>query len=334
LALLDQAAIEPPSDRRTAGVRTKREIPSLISSACPPVSRAGVPTAALHGAALLFQSAALAHLIDDLLRAEAGPEATEESGLAEPRLPGENANDTLRYLLRGLRRELNYLDKDLRGDATSGVVSARRLDRVQQFAMGVVGALRNVPSSGAGDAVSALIGSFLDHAGLLPWDEFLSLSPTARSEAPERSEAAHDKARPQRILPEPVEGTKRTFVEAAPMAVENDRIRPVTGPSTTAADVLCHPASSEAEDPLEIPLMLVRPIQGDWARVLLKKGLGYLTKCYGEPAESLKPLLRTWLVQSGHDHKKVFKLIAEAQARNEPDPKSWVGRHLAQQAPA
>jgi hypothetical protein len=334
LALEEQAVIEPLSNRQVADVGTNPETPSLNSSRQRPVSESVLQAAAYHGPSLLFQSKALAHLIDDLLMAETSPEVAEANSLAEPRLPGENANDTLRYLLHGLRRELNRFNKDLRGVATFGAVAARRLDRLQQFAMGVVGALRNVPSSGAGDAMSSLIGSFLDQAGLLPWDEFLSLYPAARAEAPARPEAGRDEARLQRMLSEPVEGTKRAFVESAPIAVEDDRIGSATWPSADAADTFRHPAECEAEDPLEIPLILVRPVQGDWARVLVKKGLGYLTKCYGEPAESLKPLLKTWLAQSGDDHKKVFKLIAEAQARNEPDPKSWVGRHLAQQAPA
>lgn len=332
LALQEQADIAPLPERQGTGVGTKREIPNLISSGRRPVSEAVLRTALHNGAALSFQAMALAHLIDDLLNSETDPEAPKENGLAEPRLPGENANDTLRYLLRGLRRELNQFEKDWRGAAAQDAVAARRLDRLQQFAMGVVGALRNVPSSGAGDALSALIGGFLDHAGVLPWDEFLSPCPTAQ--VPAQCEAGRDESRRQRALPNPKEETVRTFVQSAVIAVEHGRVHPPTGPTADAATALGPRAECEAEDPLEIPLILVRPIHGDWARVLLKKGLGYLTKCYGEPAEALKPLLKTWLAQSGHDHRRVFKLIAEAQARNEPDPKSWVGKHLAQQAPA
>jgi hypothetical protein len=334
LILEEEAAIEPPSERRAREVGTKPETPSLNFSRRRPIPEAAMQAVASRGQALLFQSRALVHLIDDLLKEETSPDPADADSLAEPRLSGENANDTLRYLLRGLRREVNHFHKDLRGVATFGAVAARRLDRLQQFAIGVVGALRNVPSSGAGDAVSSLIGSFLDQTGLLPWDEFLSLYPAAQAEAPARPEAGRDEARFQRMISVPAEGTKRAFVESASIAVEDDRKGSATGPSADTADTLRHPAECEAEDPLEIPLMLVRPVQGDWARVLVKKGLGYLTKCYGEPAESLKPLLKAWLAQSGDDHKKVFKLIAEAQARNEPDPKSWVGRHLAQQAPA
>jgi hypothetical protein len=291
---------------------------------------------ACRGPSLLFQSNALVHLIDDLLKEETSPEAAGANSLAEPRLPGENPNDTLRYLLRGFLRELNRFNKDLRGVASLGAVTAQRLDRLQQFAMGVVGALRNAPSSGAGDAMSSLIGSFLDQAGLLPWDKFLSLFPTGRVKAQAQPEPGHEQARFQRIFPEPPEGTNHPLAKGARIEAGDDALRSIAVPPADTSDTPRHQTTAECEpeDPLEIPLMLVRPLQGDWARVLVKKGLGYLTKCYGEPAESLKPLLKTWLAQSGDDHKKVFKLIAEAQARNEPDPKSWVGRHLARQAPA
>jgi hypothetical protein len=290
-----------------------------------------------HGQALLFQSKALTHLIDDLLKNEETiPHAAEANSLAEQRLPGENPNDTLRYLLRGLRRELNRFNRDLGGVKKYSAVTVPRLDRLQQFAMGVAGALRIAPSSGAGDAISSLLGSFLDQAGLLPWDEYLSLFPEGRVQAPARPETGHEESRLQRMFPEPGEGMNRLPAKSTPIEAADDALQAIAVPPADTADILRHQttAKCETEDPLEIPLMLVRPVQGDWARVLVKKGLGYLTKCYGEPAESLKPLLRTWLALSGDDHKRVFKLIAEAQARKEPDPKSWIGKHLARQAPA
>lgn len=284
---------------------------SLSGPAAPAVPDAAPEAAARHAAALSFQAQALARLIGDLLGAEARDRDGADAAFPELNLPGSNPDDALRYLLRGLRAEARAFDAALSKGAGDRGRIAPRLARLHQFALATVGALAAAPAGGAGAAILALIGGLLDRAALLPWRDFTALCERVPGAA--------------RALPEPPAAPSPEPVAAAPPRQSEG----VANGRTPEADPDGTQSGAAAEDPLEIPLILVRPQQGDWARVLFKRGLAYLAKVTGEPADALEPLLGDWLAQTGEDAKKVFGLLAEAQSRREPDPKTWIRNALS-----
>ncbi|MDX1485804.1 MAG: hypothetical protein R3229_15140 [Alphaproteobacteria bacterium] len=289
-------------------VTSRTPYASLTEATASAVDDPALAQSIARAPALAHQARALARLIDDLLTADLRPEDAqpEADGLSTPRLPGDNPDDALRYLLRGLRGECRDLQAWLHDPGDDRPAGRRCLTRFQRTARAAVQALAVAPESGAGAAITALVGGMLDTSGLLPWWRFIGApAPSAPGPAAEERVVA-------RRAPMPGKAPRRA-AESGPGA----RPRSLT-PRRPAA------AARPGEDPLEIPLMLVRPSQGDWARELFARGVGYLAKVTGEPPEKLRDLVDRWLDQAGNDPRLVFRLLAKAQRQNIADPKAWV----------
>jgi hypothetical protein len=329
--------------------------------------------------ALSFQARALIGLIEDLLKGDTKTVEVEPSLYTHLRLPGDNPDDALRYLLRGLRNELRNFDGGLKVMDRDPAAVQARLAPLHDLAVALVQVFGTAPESGAARAVLSMIGNLLDQAGLIRWPEFLrrfggadakpwaglDISAYGRAEAPRlsRREApdtlsqgkdkrkakgkGKGKGKEKAEAKDKGKGKEKDKRKGRKNAFEGLSITPpapVAGLPAPAAEAPKSPAAipaavapsreppaeDGAEDPLEIPLILVRPLQGDWARVLFKRGLDYLTRVYNEPPEKLRPILGNWVAQTGDDYRKVFQLLARAQTRKEPDPKVWVSNVLRQ----
>ncbi len=334
----------PPHHTRTITQRKKSKEARLSAKGGVPVSPAVLETTARKRWVLSFQAGALMRLIDDLLKGDTQAIEAEASQFPDLCLPGDNPDDALRYLLRGLRNELRTFDESLAalgGNAPAvGDNLGPTLAALRQLALAVAQVFAAAPDSGAGHALLSMIGNTLDQSGLMPWRDFLSRFGGAHAEpwaepalgaarvpdSEDAEDARHLKpqpsAPPQPVATGPVVAPAVAPVEAAKPAAP---AKPAPPPPARRKEPV-----AGTEDPLEIPLILVRPDQGDWARVLFKRGLAYLTKVYGEPPEKLRPLLGNWVAQSGDDHQKVFRLLAKAQTQREPDPKGWVSKILTE----
>lgn len=303
-----------------------------------PVPRKSIDSTLLHKAALSFNAHALARLIDDLLKGERRNAENDDTLSAQLRLPGDNPDDALRYLLRGLGDELKLFSSFLSLAQPDTSTASQRLRALERVAGGVAQAFAVAPATGAGDAIMVMIGGLFDRTGLVMWPDFLArygdgpvpvherpldlvaddvpagggLNESHVSVGSEAGPPAEAAGRDVRVSPDP--GSRRAA-------------QPSPEPTPLQSKA---PSPAAVDDLLEIPLILVRPLQGDWGRALFKKGLAYLTKVYDEPPEELRPLLGAWIAQSGNDHRKVFHLLAEAQTKKEPDPKTWVSNVLSE----
>ena len=325
-----------PNHTQTTSHRTKRRPAARLGAGgLNPVPQTVLEKAARNRQALSFQSRALLRLIDDLLKGETRSVEVEAALFPDLRLPGDNPDDVLRYLLRGLCDEIRNFDQCLATIDVDPSAVALRLGQLRRLAEAVAQAFGAAPATGAGHAIVSMIGDLLDRSGLVPWPQFLALQGAVPADAPADAAARREtpaapptpEAGPEpgrQSKPAPVSANAETPASAAP---PRGPAGAAVAPAAKAPEVK-EPADADADDPLEIPLMLVRPLQGDWTRVLFKRGLGYLTKVYGETPEELRPLLGTWLAQSGDDHQKVFRLLAKAQTQKEPDPKGWVSKIL------
>jgi cell division septation protein DedD len=322
----------PPHHTRTITQRRKGKEARLSAEGIAPLPKGVLETAARNRRVLSYQAGALIRLIDDLLKGDTKAIEADAAAFPDLRLPGDNPDDALRYLLRGLRNELRTFDDGLAAldGGTAGLSPA--LGPLRQLALAVAQVFAGAPDNGAGHGVVSMIGNILDQSGLMAWRDFLGRfggshaepwaevalgatevsgaeaqpAASAASHAPREAAKPAEPARPRAAAPAPI--------KPAPKPAPAPRKEPAAG----------------TEDPLEIPLILVRPDQGDWARVLFKRGLAYLTKVYGEPPEKLRPLLGDWVARSGDDHQKVFRLLAKAQTQREPDPKGWVSKVLTE----
>jgi hypothetical protein len=184
----------------------------------------------------------------------------------------------------------------------------------------------------------AMIGDLFDRTGLVMWPDFLARYGDGPVVVAERSkDILADDVPAGRELDDSHVSAGSQVVAPAEAAGRDVRGGPDPGsrgaaqPSPEQTPLPSkRPSPAAADDLLEIPLILVRPLQGDWGRALFKKGLAYLTKVYDEPPEELRPLLGDWIAQSGNDHRKVFHLLAQAQTKKEPDPKTWVSNVLSE----
>lgn len=320
----------PPHQTRTITQRRKSKEARLSAKGAVPVPHAVLETTARNRQVLSFQAGALIRLIDDLLKGDTRSIEADVSAFPDLRLPGDNPDDALRYLLRALRNELRTFDDGLAAMDRDAPEMGTALGPLRQLALAVAQVFAAAPAGGAGHAALSMIGNTLDQSGLMTWREFLSRFGGTHAEPwPEVKLGAVPSAAPQ----------PRTAAADQPAPPAAAKPAPAPAASAPAAGPSAQPAPKPAarkepaagtEDLLEIPLILVRPDHGDWARVLFKRGLAYLTKVYGEPPEKLRPLLGNWVAQSGDDHQKVFRLLAKAQTQREPDPKRWVSRILTE----
>ena len=309
-----------------------------------PVPRKSIDSTLLHKAALSFNAHALARLIDDLLKGERRNAENDDTLSAQLRLPGDNPDDALRYLLRGLGDELKLFSSFLSLAQPDTSTASQRLRALERVAGGVAQAFAVAPATGAGDAIMVMIGGLFDRTGLVMWPDFLARYGNGAIPMPEKSkDLLADDVPAGQVSPagqmskEPHASVGSEVVAPATATGRDVRYGRDPGSSEAAQpspEQTPHqsngPIPAAVDDLLEIPLILVRPLQGDWGRALFKKGLAYLTKVYDEPPEELRPLLGAWIAQSGNDHRKVFHLLAEAQTKKEPDPKTWVSNVLSE----
>jgi hypothetical protein len=308
----------------------------LDSDEITPVSRKSIDSILLHRAVLSFKAHALARLIDDLLKGERRSAENHEAPLARLRLPGDNPDDALRYLLRGLGDELKLFSSILSSASLDTPAASQRLRGFEQIAGAVAQAFAVAPATGSGGAIVAMIGDLFERTGLGTWPDFLARTGHGLLPMHEGSKGfvvdGVAEGLGSKETPAPVEAVVAATAGTGTgtgTASRDPGSRGLAQPSPEQAPVQRkEPAPAPVDDLLEIPLILVRPLQGDWGRALFKKGLAYLTKVYDEPPEELRPLLGTWIAQSGNDHQKVFHLLAEAQTQKEPDPKTWVSNVL------
>lgn len=285
-----------------------------------PVPPESIETLSRDRAALAFKADALARLIGELLRAERRNAQPDEGPLAPPRLPGDNPDDALRYLLRSLGDQLKLFSSLLAAPRVDAPAASRRLRALERVGLAAAQAFSVADATGAGGAIVAMTGDLLERTGLISWPEFQAGyggAPLAATEGSDTPRAAEDSGRQAANDASPLPRSEEAIPDHSPrLKVGNAG----TGPSPTPAP----DGETAGDDPLDIPLILVRPLQGDWGNALFKKGLAYLAKVYGEPADKLRPVLGDWIAQSGNDHRKVFRLLAEAQTNKISDPKSWV----------
>jgi hypothetical protein len=308
-----------------------------------PVPRKSIDSTLLHSAALSFKTHALARLIEDLLKGERRPAENDEALMARLRLPGDNHDDALRYLLRGLGDELKLFSALLSSPRFDSLAASQRLRAFEQVAGAVAQGFAVAPDTGAGRVIVAMIGDIFDRTGLVMWPDFLARysDGPVPVPVPERSKDFLADEVPSAQGSPAGKGSNESHVSAGSEVVaqaeapardtRNPGSRGAVQPSPEQTPLQCKgPVPAAADDLLDIPLILVRPVQEDWGRALFKKGLAYLTKVYGEPPENLRPLLGIWIAQSGNDHRKVFHLLAQAQTKKEPDPKTWVSNVLSE----
>ncbi|MDH3241122.1 MAG: hypothetical protein OEO83_10700 [Alphaproteobacteria bacterium] len=351
----------PPHQTRTTTQRRKGKEARLSAKGTLPVPHGVLETTARNRRILSFQAAALIRLIDDLLKGDTQSVEVDAALFPDLRLPGDNPDDALRYLLRGLRAELRAFDEGLAAMAGDAGGLGPALGPLRQLALAVAQVFAQVfaaaPDSGAGHAMLSMIGNILDQSGLMAWRDFLGRfggahaepwaevafgagnAPDAPGPRPQQTArpqpAAADHPQAPAVAATAAEAAGPTAVPAPsagapPAARQTAEPAAKSGPEPAKAPARRIEPAAGTEDPLEIPLILVRPDHGDWARVLFKRGLAYLTKVYGEPPEKLRPLLGNWVAQSGDDHQKVFRLLAKAQSQREPDPKGWVSKILTE----
>jgi hypothetical protein len=301
-----------------------------------PVPGQSIDSIVLHRAALSFKAHALARFIDDLLKGERRNAENDNTLAAQLRLPGDNPDDALRYLLRGLGDELKLFSSLLSAAQPDKPSTSQRLRGLERVAGAVAQAFAVAPTTGAGDAIVVMIGDLFDRTGLILWPDFLARYGNGPVAVAERYKdlVADDVPAGQEANDSHVSAGSQVVAEAAGRDVRggpDPGLHGAAQPSPEQTPLQSkRPSLAAADDLLEIPLILVRPLQGDWGRALFKKGLAYLTKVYDEPPEELRPLLGDWIAQSGNDHRKVFNLLAQAQTKKEPDPKTWVSNVLSE----
>lgn len=316
----------PSHQTRTITQRKKSTEARLSALGFAPVPQEALDKTVRKRQSVAFQVRALARLIDELLKGDIRGIEVAPTLFPDLRLPGDNPDDVLRYLLRSLRNELRDLDGDLQAMEADPAAVREGLGPLQPLALAVAQVFIMAPQSGAGDAILSMIGSLLDESGLLPWSEFLNRCTGPHTHAfaglDLTSTSAAGTAKRKARRPE-----RRPVAEAR---AETPPPQPAPKPEAAPRAKPAAPSANDGDDPLEIPLILVRPTQGDWSRVLFKRGLDYLTRVYNEPPEKLRPLLGDWVAQSGDDHQKVFRLLAKAQTQNVRDPKDWVSKNLTE----
>lgn len=93
-------------------------------------------------------------------------------------------------------------------------------------------------------------------------------------------------------------------------------------PSENDSKNVNHETISRGE--LEIPLLTLRPPDGDWRKHLFGAGLRFVTSRLGGKEGAHRPLLGKWLKLAHDDAKAVYDVLAQAQLEDAADIKSWV----------
>lgn len=78
----------------------------------------------------------------------------------------------------------------------------------------------------------------------------------------------------------------------------------------------------------DLPLCLIRAPDDDWSKPLFRQGLAYLAAVYAKPPDKLRSTIGQWLKLAGDDHRRVFDLLAKAQAQAVADPRAWITAQL------